>query len=197
MESYQYELFSQNLVVVPLPCLHDSSKQSAHPLFHQRVGILDHVLDQKRVLLEDEKIEYKITREKFLNYRLLRAYVQIDKKTVPSYVLPYSLLKRKFVKTKVESKICNYYTTRHENIYILTLDEFNKLSNKNYKNIQDIINRPLSFDEELKVRNKIIQNFYSLSPVIIVENIEANTKITIYLDAKIYQDTREHLVQLG
>ena len=154
-------------------------------------------LYQKRVLLEDEKIEYKITREKFLNYRLLRAYVQIDKKTVPSYILPYSLLKRKFVKTKVESKICNYYTTRHENIYILTLDEFNKLSNKNYKNIQDIINRPLSFDEELKVRNKIIQNFYSLSPVIIVENIEANTKITIYLDAKIYQDTREHLVQLG
>jgi predicted adenine nucleotide alpha hydrolase (AANH) superfamily ATPase len=154
-------------------------------------------LYQKREELEEKGINYKIIREKFLNYRLLRGYISIDKEIVPSYILPYSTLKRKFLKTKIESKICNYFTTRHENIYILTLNEFNKLSNKNYENIQDILENPLNFDEELKIRNKITQNIYSLSPVIIVKDIQPNTKISLYLDAKTYQDTREHLVELG
>ncbi|RUM66189.1 MAG: diacylglucosamine hydrolase like protein [Sulfurospirillum sp.] len=154
-------------------------------------------LYKKREELEEKGVSYKIIREKFLNYRLLRGYISLNKNVVPSYILPYSTIKRKFLKTKIETKINNYFITRHENIYLITLDEFNKLSNKNYKNIQDIINHPLSFDEELKIRNKIIQNFYSLSPVIIIKNIEPNTKISLYIEAKTYQDTREHLVQLG
>ena len=154
-------------------------------------------LYQKREELEKRGIDYKIIREKFLNYRLLRGYLQIQKSVVPSYILAYSLMKRSFVKTKVESKINNYFLTRHENIYLLELDEFNKLSNRKYKNIQDIIKNPLNFDEELKIRSIITQNIYSLSPIIVVKDIQPNTKISLYLDAKTYQDTREHLVELG
>ncbi len=152
---------------------------------------------QKRIKFQEEGVKHTFIREKFLNYRLLRAFVEFGGERVESYFLPYSILKRKFVKTRVEKKIKDIYFTKHENIYLVSLSKFNKLSDKNYKNIQDIVDNPLSFDEELAVRNKIISNPYSLSPIIVLKNIEQKGNYKIYLDSKIYEDTREHLVTLG
>jgi predicted adenine nucleotide alpha hydrolase (AANH) superfamily ATPase len=153
-------------------------------------------LYKKRVELEERGVGYKIIRERFLNYRLLRAFVEIKGKKIDSYFLAYSHLKRSFIKTKIEAKIKDFYITKREQIYFLTLKDFNKLSNKSYKNIKDIIKNPPSFDEEIEVRNQIVNNFYSTSPIIIVENIEFDTTYKIYLESKIYDDTREYLVTL-
>ncbi len=151
----------------------------------------------KRIALEEEGTSYKIIREKFLNYRLLRAFVKQKGVVLPSYFLPYSLIKRKFVKTRIENNIENIYFTRHENIRFITLSTFNQLLEKNYQSIQDIIDNPPSFEEEMMARNKIIKNFYALSPIIVLKDIELDAPFQVYCEAKVYEDTREHLVTLG
>lgn len=150
----------------------------------------------KRMQLEDEGVTYKIIREKFLNYRLLRAYIAENKTVIPSYFLPYSTLKRKFIKTRIEDKIEDIYFTRHENMRLLTLTTFNKLLKTSYQEIQDIIDNPPSFEEEMQLRNTIVKNFYALSPIIVVKDINQSAKYQVYCDAKVYEDTREHLVNL-
>ncbi len=151
----------------------------------------------KRIALEEEGTSYKIIREKFLNYRLLRAFVKQKGVVLPSYFLPYSLIKRKFVKTRIENNIEDIYFTRHENIRFITLSTFNQLLEKNYQSIQDIIDNPPDFEEEMMARNTIIQNFYALSPIIVLKDIELDAPFQVYCEAKVYEDTREHLVTLG
>ena len=147
----------------------------------------------KRIELEDAGISYKIIREKFLNYRLLRAYVKSQGEVIPSWFLPYSTLKRKFTKCRIVDKIEDIYFTNREDIVIISLSYFNKLIGKSYNNIQNIIQSPPSFDEEVAARSKIIYNFFSLTPVIVLEDIDLNRPYQIYLDAHIYEDVREHL----
>jgi hypothetical protein len=62
-----------------------------------------------------------------------------------------------------------------------------------YNNIQDIIKNPPTFDQEVTARSKIIYNFFSLTPVIVLEDIDQNQPHQLYLDAHIYEDVREHL----
>jgi predicted adenine nucleotide alpha hydrolase (AANH) superfamily ATPase len=150
-------------------------------------------LYEKRMELEELGISYKIVREKFLNYRLLRAYVKREGEVIPSYLLPYSTLKRKFTKFRINDKIEDIYFTNREDIMIITLNYFNKLLGKNYTNIQDIIKNPPKFDEEVKIKSKIIYNYYSLTPIIVLEDIDLNRPYQLYLDAHIYEDVREHL----
>jgi len=155
------------------------------------------MLYTKRIKLEDEGIDYEIIREKFLNFRLLRAWIEVEKEIKSSYILPYSIIKRKFIKTRVTKKIKDIYISKHENIHFITLKHFNQLLDKNYENIQDIIKSPPTFEEEVEARSKIIKNFYSLSPIIVLKDIELDSRISLYLEAKVYEDSREHLVQLG
>ncbi|RUM67982.1 MAG: diacylglucosamine hydrolase like protein [Sulfurospirillum sp.] len=147
----------------------------------------------RRMALEDEGKKYKIVREKFLNYRLLRAYVKRGGEVIPSYLLPYSTLKRKFTKFRIVDKIEDIYFTNREDIVILPLFLFNKLIGKTYNNIQDIIKNPPTFDAEMTARSKIIYNFFSLTPVVVLEDIDQNEPHQLYLDAHIYEDVREYL----
>lgn len=154
-------------------------------------------LYKKRIELEESGKNYQIVREKFLNYRLLRAYVLQDSEIIPSYILPYSVLKRKFTKFKIQSQIKDVYFANRESIRVISLSTFNKLLETNYKYIQDIIYNPPTFDDELLVRNSIINNLYSLSPIIVLKDIDANAKFQLYLNAQTYEDTRENLVIFG
>ncbi len=147
----------------------------------------------RRMELEEGGIRYRIVREKFLNYRLLRAYVKRGSKVIPSYCLPYSTLKRKFTKFRIVDKIEDIYFTNREDIVIVPLPFFNQLIGKTYNNIQNIIKNPPTFDEEVRVRSKIIYNFFSLTPVIVLEDIDRSQPHQLYLDAHIYEDVREHL----
>lgn len=182
----------------------DEQKRLADELFSPLSGqvqpesIEDRIsLYKKRILLEEEGIFYKIVREKFLNYRLLRAFVKEDGQVIPSYILPFSTLKRKFTKFRIVDKVENIYFTNREEIVCITLDYFNKLLGKSYHDIQDIIKNPPSYDDELMLRSKIIYNYLSLTPIIVLKNIDLNVAYQLYLDAHIYEDVREHLATLS
>ncbi len=152
------------------------------------------LLYEKRVELEEKNIRYKIVREKFLNYRLLRAFVKKNGEVIDSYPLAYSTLKRKFTKFRIVDNIEDIYFTNREEIYIISLEYFNKIIGSDYREIKNIIKSPPLFETELKARSKIIYNFLSLSPVIVLKDIDLNAAYQLHLDAHIYEDVREHLV---
>ncbi len=154
-------------------------------------------LYERRIMLEEEGIKYRIVREKFLNYRLLCGFVKRSGDVISSWILPYSTLKRKFTKFRITEKIEDLYYTNREDIVVIRLDYFNQLLDKNYQNIQDIVKAPPSFDEEMAARSKIVFNFTSLTPVIVLEDIDENAPHQLHLDAHIYEDVREHLAILG
>ncbi len=148
----------------------------------------------KRIDLEDRGVKYKIIREKFLNYRLLRGFVKTGGEVISSYFLPYSTTKRKLVKAKVLYQIENSYFLNREEIIFISLETFNLLASKDYKTIEDLYFNPISFEEEIKIRSTIVKTAFSLSPIIILTNIDISAKYQIYCDSTSYKDVRESLV---
>jgi hypothetical protein len=55
------------------------------------------------------------------------------------------------------------------------------------------MNYPPTIEQELNLRNKIINNLYSFSTIIVLKDIDQSAKFRVYLDAHIYEDTREIL----
>ncbi len=154
-------------------------------------------LYEKRMELEKNKIDYRIKREKFLNYRLLRAFVKENKKTIPSYFLPYSFLKRSFTKGRIEDCIDNIFYFNREEIKFIELNFFNTLLDSNYESVKELIFNPPSFEKELEVRSKIDIYPYSLSPIIVLDKIDVTqSKYEIFCDSTLYRDVRENLVIL-
>ncbi|MDX9813368.1 MAG: epoxyqueuosine reductase QueH [Sulfurimonas sp.] len=147
----------------------------------------------KRNELEDELVEYKIIKEKFLNYRQFSLKTFIKKELVPSYGLFYSTLPRKKAEGRIEfiDKEIGYFN--REEIRFITLSYLNKNLQKNYRDVFELIFEPLSVDEELALRQKIALNPYSLSPIIVLDEL-SKEKITIELDAIVYEDTKEKLI---
>ena len=153
---------------------------------------------EKRLEYEDKDINYKIIKENFLNYRLLRANVKCKMENekwevIPSYILFYSYLQRpargviEFIKDEVG------YFNRMQIIFI-TINKFNEILNKKYQNVKELLFSPVTIEEELKVRNAITDTFYSLSPIIVVDEL-LNYKYEIDIEAKIYPDVREILIK--
>ena len=148
----------------------------------------------KRNRLEDEGKEYKIIKQKFLNYRQFNFKVTEGKSTsIPAYALSYSCLPRKRAQGRIEYEDKSIYYFNREEIKFITLKYFNSLSQMQYKNINELIFNPPAFDEELKIRNSISDSNYDLTPIIVVEAI-SDKKLTIELIAKTYEDTKEKLI---
>jgi predicted adenine nucleotide alpha hydrolase (AANH) superfamily ATPase len=146
--------------------------------------------------LEEKNITYKIIREKFLNYRQFSLKTTLGKEEViPSYALFYSTLPRKKAQGNVEFTDKNIGYFNREEIKFVTLEFFNSTCNFNYKTLKELIFNPPSFEEELKFRTFLTSSNYDLSPIIIMDEIP-QTKLTIELDAKIYEDVREKLIIL-
>lgn len=148
----------------------------------------------KRIELEDQKIKYKIIREKFLNYRLLRGFVKQNGKVINSYFLSYSKTKRKLIKAKVAYEIEDKHFLNRENILFISLETFNNLLDYEYKSIDDLCLNPPSFEDEIEIRSKLIKTAFSLSPIIILTNVDNSAKYQIYCDSTSYEDVREILV---
>ena len=148
----------------------------------------------ERNRLENENKEYKIIKQKFLNYRQLNFKVIEGKKTVlPAYALSYSTLPRHKAQGRIEYEDKNIHYFNREEIKFITLAHFNSLCKTQYKNINELIFNPPSFDEELKIRNTISTLNYDLTPIIVLEEI-SDKKLTIELNAKTYEDTKEKLI---
>ncbi|MEA3370073.1 MAG: epoxyqueuosine reductase QueH [Campylobacterota bacterium] len=149
---------------------------------------------KKRNQLEDEEVNYKIIKQKFLNYRQFNFKVTEGKKTpLPAYALSYSTLPRKRAQGRIEYENQGVHYFNREEIKFITLEQFNHLCKTQYKNINELIFNPPSFDEELEIRTKISQSHYDLTPIIVLQTM-SDKKLTVELDAKTYEDTKEKLI---
>ena len=149
-----------------------------------------------RMELEDEGAEYRIIKQKFLNYRQLNFRVIKGKKEViPAYALSYSTLPRKRAQGRIEFQIENLHYFNREEIKFIRLEEFNHRLKKDYKNINELIFNPPTYDEEIGYRDELLSLKYDLTPIIVVEEI-IDSKLTVELNAKIYEDTKEKLIIL-
>jgi len=134
----------------------------------------------------DQLEECNIIKQRFLNYRLLSAKVILNKEVIPSYFLFYSTLKGKKSIGRVEKTIDTIGYFNRDEIKIISLKTFNELSKRSYKTVLELIYNPLLFEEELSVRAKITQNnHFDLSTIIVLEEL-IQTKLSIFLDYKTY-----------
>lgn len=150
----------------------------------------------KRMELEEKNLPYKIIREKFLNYRQMNFRVIANKNTIlPAYALSYSTLARKKAQGRIEYETHKVHHFNREEIKFVTLEYFNTLIDKKYQDIYELIYNPLSYQEEQLIRMKINPSLYDLTPIIVLQEI-VDSKLIIELDAKIYEDTKEKLINI-
>ncbi|MFK5881648.1 MAG: epoxyqueuosine reductase QueH [Sulfurospirillum sp.] len=147
---------------------------------------------------EKHNAKFMLKREKFLNFRLLRAFVKEAKgEVIPSYFLFYSKLQRVFAKGKITHIKDGIGYFSREEILFLSLEKFNDIAKTKYKNINDMIKKSLHVEDELKVRTALSSTILpTLSPIVILDDIKTQ-KYEIYLNAIIYEDVRENLVKIG
>jgi len=180
----------------------DQQKKLADELFSPidgRVlpGSIEERLDmyENRLDIEEKQCDYKIVRQKFLNFRLKFGWVKHKKETLPSYILPYSVMKRRYTNGKVEMQIDGIYWFNREEIRFMTLDHYNKLSDSSYKSVKELIFNPPPFETDMIVREKVGLGLWDLSPIIVLEEIPL-TKLEILIESVAFEDVREKLVLL-
>jgi len=148
----------------------------------------------RRMEFEDEVRPYRIVRQKFLNYRQFSCRLLKGKsQDIPAHALAYSTLSRKRAQGKIEFALEGVHYMNRDEIRFITLEHYNELSLRNFKSIKELIYHTPSFEEELKLRQRIIALPYDLTPIIVVEKIPEG-KLTLSLDAKTYEDTKEFLI---
>lgn len=150
-------------------------------------------LYQKISQLEEEGKAFEIHRIKFLNYRLLRAYIKVDDEVLPSYFLYNSVFARENYSFTLTMEEELFYSSREAMIF-LSLEKFNELSRKNFLSIKDFYSSPLTLEEEEKLREKLAGNS-SLNPIIILEK-KIKAKINLYVKSTSFIDFKEKLVIL-
>lgn len=149
-----------------------------------------------RMQLEDEQKEYKIIKQKFLNYRQFGfKLIKGKRETIEAYALSYSTLPRKKAQGKVEFTHENIHYFNREEIKFLTLEHFNILANTDYSTINELIFSPLNYIQELAIRKQLLESEYDLTPIIVVKEI-ITSKLSIELNAKTYEDVKEKLIVL-
>lgn len=155
-------------------------------------------LYEEVIKCEKQDISFRLRREKFLNYRLLRAFVRnAEKEIIPSYFLFYSKLSRGFTKGRIEYIEDETGYFNREEIIFLSIKKFNLLANSIYKNVNELMKNPLTFEDEIKIRSKLANTILpTFSPIIIVDEIKEQ-KYEIELNSHIYEDVRENLVKIG
>ena len=150
-------------------------------------------LYKKRNELESSGANYKIIKQRFLNYRLLGSIVKVAKKIVPSYIFCYSTINRNNTNGRIEyTKNGINYLNRDE-VKIIDINTFNSFANSSYKNVKELMYNPLSFKKELDLRNQILKNPYDLSALIVLDEIK-NEKYEIEINAETYEDIKEEIV---
>ena len=151
---------------------------------------------EKRMQLEEEEKPYRIVKQKFLNYRQFSCTLFKGKtQLIPAHAIAYSTLPRKRAQGKIEFTIGDVHYMNREEARFITLDTYNTLTQNDFKNVQEIIFNTPSFETELTLRHQLINSTYDLTPIIVVDTI-IEGKLTLLLDAKTYDDTKEFLIEL-
>ena len=166
------------------------SKQTLPASIEERLDLYT-----KRNELEDKNINYKIIKQKFLNYRQFNfKLVRGKKENIPAYALSYSILPRKKAQGRVEYNIEDIYYFNREEIIFITLKCYNDFFKLNYKDINDLVFNSPTYEDEMMLRNHITHGLFNLSPIIVVKEIIDDAKLTIHLDATSYEDVKEKLI---
>ena len=152
-------------------------------------------LYENRIKLEEDGKKYKILKDKFLNYRILRAFVRENKRVIPSYFLFYSTMKREYTRGKIDFSLNEVFYLKREEVRFIKLELFNKLSGYSFKTVKEMSFYPIDIQKEIEVRNKLLAP-YDTSPIIVVDEIPQK-RVEIYLNSRVYNDVRENLVILG
>jgi len=151
---------------------------------------------ERRLDYEKDKIEYRIVKERFLNWRLLSGIVKVRKKVISSHILPYSTLKKSFSRGKIEYNINDLYYMGRDEVKFISLNRYNLLANTDYHSVTELIFDPPKFEKEVEIRNTLISSSYDISAIIIVDEIPTN-KIELIIETKAYEDVREVLLKIS
>ena len=148
---------------------------------------------KKLCSLERKGVKFSVLRDRFLNYRLLRAWIKFDGLVVPSFVLFGSHFTRENVKFNIERE-CEIFCSDKGEIKILSLAKFNEISRSNFKSVSEMLKNPPSLARQNKARAALCAAG-SLSPIIVTDKIRA-AKVQIYGLSRIFLDVREILVRI-
>lgn len=148
---------------------------------------------KKLCSLEKNGVKFSVLRDRFLNYRLLRAWIKFDGEVVPSFVLFGSHFTRENVKLSVERE-CEIFCSDKGEIKILSLAKFNEISRSNFKSVSEMLKNPPSLARQNKARAALCAAG-SLSSIIVTDEIRA-AKVQIYGLSRIFLDVREILVRI-
>jgi len=154
------------------------------------------VLYAKRNIYKKYNKKFKIIKQRFLNYRLIFAKVNIQKKSVYSHFLPYSTINKKRSIGKIEYTINDVNYFNKDEIKIIDINTYNKYASTNYKNVLELIYNPPIFEKEKKTKEKLLNNTFDMSCVVVLDEVP-NTKVEILLDSKIYEDVEEKVLLLA
>jgi len=152
-------------------------------------------LYEKRVELEENKQSYRITKQRFLNWRLKSALLTVHKRVVPSHILPYSTIKKSYTRGRIEYSIGDVYYMNRDETKFITLDTYNQMAQRDYATIEELMFDPPRFESELEIRAILTSSPYDTSAIIVVAQIP-DTKIELKLDAVTYMDVRERLIEI-
>ncbi len=152
-------------------------------------------LYRKRNQLKKENIQFKIIKQRFLNYRLLNGFITINKEVIPSYFLPYSTLKNKKTAGQIEYTINNISYLNRDETKFITLEYYNFLANTHYQNIYELVKNPPLFKEELSIRNKIVSTPFDISCIVVLDTV-IDGKIEVVLNSHVFDDIKEDIIIL-
>jgi len=156
------------------------------------------VLYENVMELEAQKTPFKLVREKFLNYRLLRAWVKkSNQDVVPSYVLFYSTCKKEKIKANIEFINEGVGFFSKEEARFIALKTFNVVANTHYASVKEMLQNPPTVEIEMTFRNAIMKlSFASLTPLIVLDEVNVGA-YELFLQSKTYHDIRENLVLIS
>ena len=154
------------------------------------------VLYAKRNLYAQYNKKFKIIKQRFLNYRLLSAKVTVAKEPVYSHFLPYSTINKKRSAGRIEYTIGNINYFNKDEIKIIDINTYNEFANTKYKNVLELIYNPPIFIDEKKTKEKLLNNTFDMSCVIVLDEIPTK-KVEVTIDSKVYEDVEEKVLLLA
>jgi epoxyqueuosine reductase len=156
-----------------------------------------YALYTQRNQLEHNNIPFLLVKTHFLNYRLLRGWVQINKHVVPSHILCYSTLNKEKTSGKVEYVHQELHYLNKEDVKLLKISLLNTLCHTNYSRVLELLKHPLTFEEEINLRHKLTQNAYDLSTILVLDSIPCEAKFDIHIQATVFEDVKETILLKG
>ncbi len=148
---------------------------------------------EKRIELEEQNAPYRIIKERFLNYRLLRSSLSVGGVVVPSYPLFYSTINRTQTNGVIDFEIDGQFFLNREEVRFITLAAFNSLTGLHYAHTQELMFNPPPVETEIVLRARLSATAFNTSAIIVVDEIPT-AKIVLTLETKTYDDTKEKLV---